>query len=148
MTTDVILNNDKGYWDFNWTDSGDISTASNFDTAILMSIFEEVRASAAEIIQSFLRRGWIGNESTPEFDQGSKVWLFEQERLTGSMLAELGPVIRNGFQWFIDDDIIPNVEVEQPFIQAGNVVVFINIFRDGSQVDRRFFTLWENTGNF
>lgn len=148
MTTDVILNNSKTYWDFDWTDDGDISTASNFDTAILMSLFEEVRASSAEIIESFLRRGWIGNEATPEFDQGNKAWLFYQERLTGSMLADLGPVIRNGFQWFIDDDIIPNVEVEQPFIQDGKVCAFINIFRDGSQVDRRFYELWNNTGNF
>lgn len=148
MTTDVILNDDKGYWDFDWTESGDISTASTFDTAILMSIFEEVRATSGEIIESRLRRGWIGNESTPEFQQGSKAWLFEQERLTGSVLADLGPIIRNGFQWFIDDGIIPNVVVEQPFIRNGAVAVFINIFRDGSEVDRRFFELWNNTGNF
>jgi phage gp46-like protein len=148
MTTDVILNKDKSYWDFDWDSSGDISTDQTLDTAILMSIFEEVRATAAEIPESNRRRGWIGNESTPNFEQGSKVWMFEQERITGSVLAELGVIIRNGLQWLIDDGIAVNVSVEQPFLQNGSVVVYINFSRDGSKVERRFFDLWNNTGNF
>jgi phage gp46-like protein len=148
MTTDVALNRDKGYWDFEWTSTGDISTIQSFDTAILMSILEEVRASASEVAESRARRGWIGNESTPGFEQGSKTWLFDQERVTGTILAELGVVVRNGLQWFIDANIIPNVEVEQPFIQNGKVVTFINFRRDGSRVERQFFEIWDNTGDF
>ena len=148
MTTDVILNKDRGYYDFDWTSTGDISTDQTLDTAILMSIFEEVRATAAEISDSKSRRGWLGNESTPGFEQGSKVWLFDQERVTGSVLAELGPIVRNGLQWLIDDGIAVSVEVEQPFLQNGKVVTFINLGRDGSPVDRLFFELWDNTGNF
>lgn len=147
MTTDVILNTDRGYYDFDWTDAGDISTDEMLDTAILMSIFEEVRATAAEIPDAKSRRGWLGNESTPGFEQGSKTWLFEQERITGTVLAELGPIVRNGLQWLIDDGIAVSVEVEQPFLQSGKVVVNINLGRDGSPVDRRFFELWDNTGN-
>ena len=67
MTTDVILNNIKGFYDFDWTDSGDISTAETLDTAIQMSIFNEVRASAAEVPESNRRRVWIGNISTHDF---------------------------------------------------------------------------------
>lgn len=148
MTTDVILNADKGYYDFEWTESGDISTAQTLDTYILMSIFEEVRATPAEIPESNLRRGWLGNESTPDFEQGSKAWLFEQERVTGTVLAELGVVIRNGLQRLIDDGIAVSVEVETPFLRNGTICVFINLGRDGSPVDRRFFELWNNTGNF
>lgn len=148
MTTDVILNPNKGYYDFDWTETGDISTAQTLDTYILMSIFEEVRATPAEVPESNKRRGWIGNESTPGFEQGSKAWLFEQERITGSVLAELGVVIRNGLQRLIDDGIAVSVEVETPFLRNGKVCVNINLGRDGSKVDRRFFELWNNTGNF
>ena len=148
MTTDVILNDSKGYYDFEWTDSGDISTAQTLDTYILMCLFEEFRATAAEIPTSQLRRGWLGNESTPGFQQGSKAWQFEQERITGSTLAELGPVVRNALQPLIDEGIAVNVSVETPQLRNGKVCVFINLFRDGSPVDRRFFELWENTGNF
>ncbi len=148
MTTDVILNQDKGYYDFDWTASGDISTDQTLDTYILMSIFEEVRATPAEVPESNKRRGWVGNESTPGFEQGSKAWLFEQERITGTVLSELGVVIRNGLQRLIDDGIAVNVEVETPFLRNGKVCVNINLSRDGSKVDRRFFELWDNTGNF
>lgn len=148
MTTDVILNTDRGYYDFDWTESGDISTDQTLDTYILMSIFEEVRATPAEIPESNRRRGWVGNESTPDFEQGSKTWQFEQERITGTVLAELGVVIRNGLQRLIDDGIAVSVEVETPFLRNGRICVFINLGRDGSPVDRRFFALWDNTGNF
>lgn len=147
MTTDVILNKDRGYYDFDWTVSGDISTDQMLDTAILMSIFEEVRATAQEIPSSHKRRGWIGNETTPGFEQGSKIWLFEQERLTGSLLAELGAVIRNSLQWLIDDDIAVSVIVEQPFLRNGSIYVYINLGRDGSPVDRKLYEVWNNTGN-
>lgn len=146
MTTDVILNTDKGYHDFDWTESGDISTEQMLDTAIKMSIFEEVRATAQEIAASNKRGGWIGNETTPDFEQGSKSWLFEQERITGSVLAELGAVIRNGLQWLIDDDIAVSVIVEQPFLSQGKICVYINLGRDGSKVDRKLYEVWDNTG--
>lgn len=146
MTTDVVLNNAKGYYDFEWTESGDISTDQTLDTYILMCLFEEVRATPAEMPESNRRRGWVGNESTPGFEQGAKAWLFEQERTTGTVLAELGPVIRNGLQPMIDEGIAVSVEVETPFLRGGKVCVFINLGRDGSKVDRRFFELWDNTG--
>lgn len=148
MTTDVTVNTTKGYYDFEWTASGDFSTDQTLDTYILIALFEEVRATSTEIPQANLRRGWLGNETTPDFQQGSKAWLFEQERITGSRLAELGVVIRNALQPLIDDGLAINVDVETPFLKDGKVSVFINLFRDGSRVDRRFFELWENTGNF
>ena len=148
MTTDVSLNYTKGYWDFDWTINGDISTKESLDTQILMSILEEVRATQAEIPESNKRRGWIGNESTPNFQQGSKTWLFEQERVTGTTLNDLGPIVRNSLQWMIDDGVAKNVVVEQPFLRSGKVAVFISFSRDGSKVERGYYELWNNTGNF
>lgn len=148
MTTDVILNTSKGYYDFDWTEAGDISTAETLDTYILMLLFEEVRATPAEVPQSNKRRGWHGNEATPGFEQGSKAWLFEQERVTGTVLSELGVVIRNALQKAIDDGIAESVDVETPFLQNNKVCVRIGIGHDGSRVDNLFFELWDNTGNF
>ena len=147
MTTDVILNNAKGYYDFEWTSTGDISTDSTLDTAIQMSIFNEVRASVSEVPESQERRGWLGNQSTPGFEQGSKQWLFEQERLTGTVLAELTVVIRNGLQWLIDDDIAVSVQVGNARIINGFANIEIVYGRTASSVERRIFELWDNTFN-
>lgn len=148
MTTDVILNRDNGYYDIGFDAAGDIETGETLDTAIMMSITEQVRATAAEMPDSYLRRGWVGNETADGFEQGNKAWLFEQERVTGTMLAELGPVIKNGLQWLIDDEIAVSVEVETPRLQNGAVVVAINLYRDSSEVDRKLYEIWNNTGNF
>jgi len=148
MTTDIKLKHDAGYWDISFSDLGDIDTEGNFDTAILLSIFGEARASADEIPESNRRRGWVGNETTPSFEQGSKVWEFEQERITGSMLAELGVVVRNALQWFIDDGYVDDVVVQSPRLVKGVVSVGISYIRDGSIVESRLYELWEATGSF
>lgn len=146
MTTDVQLNQSKGYYDIDFDSSGDITTAQNLDTQIFMSIYEERRASAEEVPSGTGRRGWFGNELTAGFEQGSKVWLFEQSRVTGSMLAELGVVVSNSLQWMIDDGIAESIIVNKPRLRGGKIVIEILFTRSGSPVDRKLFTLWENTG--
>lgn len=146
MTTDARIENGKGYYDIIWNSSGDIETDETLDTAILMSIFEESRATSAEIPESQNRRGFIGNETTPGFEQGSKAWLFEQERITGSTLAELGAVINNSLIKLVDEGIAVSVSVSTPFLQNGTVIVPIDIGRDGSKIERKYYPLWENTG--
>lgn len=144
MATDITLNTDKGYFDFNWTDSGDFSTDQTLDTAILMSIFCEVRAEYHEMPEERLRRGWAGNRAG--FEQGSKGWLFEQERVTGSNLAELGVIIKNGLQWLADDGIADSVEVAQPTIRNGLVVVSVVFLQQGERVESKLYELWSSTG--
>lgn len=146
MTTDVILKRDKGYYDIEWDADGDINTDQALDAFVLICLFEERRASPAEVAEPRARRGWIGNESTPGFEQGSKVWRFSQERVTGSMLAELGPVVRNSLQPVIDEGLAADVIVEDPKLKNGQVVVSINFKRHDGTIDRRFYELWENTG--
>jgi len=145
MASDVIIRQDKGYYDFEWSDNGDIPVDQALDTAILMSIYEEVRANSSEIAVDNLRRGWIGNESTPGFEQGSKMWMFEQERITTSMLAELGTVINNGLKWLIDDIIA--VSTSANALLKNSEIVAETIFeRPSGKIERKLFTLWSNTG--
>lgn len=148
MTTDVVLNHDKGYWDFEWTADGDISTGQTLDTFILLCLFDEQRAAPSEVPEANRRRGWAGNESTPGFEQGGKAWLFEQERMLGSTLAELGVVVRNSLQPLITYDLADEVIVGTPRIQRGRTVVDITLLRTGSVIAQNTYTLWENTGNF
>lgn len=144
MATDVILNNARGYWDFDWTPSGDLPTASALDTYIALCLFEEQRASESEVPDANLRRGWQGNDG---FEQGSKVWLFSQERATGSMLAELGVVVRNCLQPLIDDKLAEDVTVATPRLHAGGAVsVVVTLWRSGSIISQKSYTLWDNTG--
>ncbi len=146
MTTDVtIAVGTNGYYDISFDSAGDIETEQSLDTAILMAILCEVRAATSEMPQSHRRRGWLGNESTEGFEMGSKAWLFEQARITGSNLSELGVIINNGLKWLIEQNIALSTTVNAVYKNAG-VFVEVTITRPGSRVDKRFYELWNNTG--
>ena len=139
----LVLNN--GLYDMQLGADGDILTEDFFDTALLMSIFCERRANSSEVVESHRRRGWIGNESTPGFEIGSKLWLYEQARINRDTLNGIETVTRIGLQWFVDDNIAINITISTG-LSNGSVVLQIDITRSGSKVDRRYFTLWDNTG--
>ncbi len=146
MTTDVIIKmRDEGFYDIAFTTAGDIDTVKSLDTAILMSILAEARAAPSEVPESHRRRGWIGNESTQGVEMGSKSWLFEQARITGSNLSELGVIINNGLRWLIEEDTAISTSVNA-FYRNGVVQVEVVLVRASSAVEKRFFELWNNTG--
>ena len=61
----------NGAYDIQIASNGDILTQDFFDTYILVSLFSNRRANESEVLVPELRGGWIGNESTPGFEQGS-----------------------------------------------------------------------------
>lgn len=146
ITDAVLLKDNSGIYDFSLDETGDIKTEDFFDTSILMSIFCERRASANEMPASHYRRGWIGNESTPSFEIGSKVWLFEQSRLTRETLNGINSVVKEGLQWMIDDKIALEILVSSSLGQNNSIAIEVIITRPNSKVEKRYFELWENTG--
>lgn len=147
--TDAILTKSglvKQVWDFTLDDSGDINTDDFFDTAILMSLFAEKRATSSEVPDSVKRRGWIGNESNDDnFEIGSKIWLYEQARLDSDTLNGIKSAALDGLNWFIKRGYAVNFAADVALI-SGIVTLQIDIFRPNSPVDRRFFDLWSASG--
>ncbi len=146
MTTDVVIKiRDGGFYDIGFTDDGDIETSQSLDTAILMSIFAEQRATPSEMPESSRRRGWQGNESTPGFEMGSKLWLFEQAKITGSNLAQLGTIITNALKWMIEDNIAISASANA-FFRNNRVEAETVLIRPSSEVDKSLFEIWNSTG--
>lgn len=146
-TTDAVLSRtSSAKWDLTIDATGDILTADFFDTALLMSIFAEKRASESEVPESRFRRGWIGNESfSDDFEIGSKIWLFEQARLNRDTLNGITSAAIEGLQWFLNRGFAINLIVDTVLVE-GTVTLQIDIFRPNSKVDRRFFSLWDGSG--
>ncbi len=146
-TTDAVLSRTEiAKWDLTIDATGDILTADFFDTALLMSIYAEKRASESEVPQSRLRRGWIGNESFADgFEIGSKIWLFGQARLNRDTLNGITSAAIEGLQWFLNRGFAINLAIDTVLIE-GKITLQIDIFRPNSKVDRRFFSLWDGSG--
>jgi len=111
-----------------------------------MSFFCEKRAASSEVPDSQRRRGWIGNESTPGFEIGSKIWLYEQSRIDRNTLNGINTAANESLQWMIDDAIAVAVRSSSTF-SNDTIFLVVEIERPNSKVERRFFTLWENTGS-
>jgi len=149
MTTDAGLRVDPttGLYDFSLDEKGDIETADFFDTSVLYSLFGERRANKDEVVDARLRRGWIGNEGQ-DFENGSKLWLFTQARLTATNLSRIRDEAGKGVQWLVDDQHVVSIVTEDPIIDLKNnkltLILLIKTSKD--KVERRFFDFWLNTG--
>lgn len=142
----VLTKNADGIFDISIDEEGDIETADAFDTLILMSLFCERRASSSEVLESQRRRGWIGNESTPGFEIGSKLWLFEQSRINRNTLNGITTAADEALQAELVDDNIADSVTSSATLSNGTITLITIITRPNSKVEKRFFPLWENTG--
>jgi len=149
ISNDVVLNLDESglFYDIGLTSDGDFETDLFFDTALIMTIFCEQRANAQEVVIPELRRGWIGNESTPGFEIGSKIWLSEQSRKNRTAMNEIKTAAENGFSWLSDIDSVIDYKVTVFLDDDGNFNLQVDINRSNSKIDNKFYTLWNNSGS-
>ena len=145
MTTDIRFTQAaNGIWDISLDSNGDITNGDFLDTSLLYALLGERRATESEVPISSSRRGWIGNENKT-FENGSKLWLFEQARITRSVLNDIQTTALDALSYLVNDGLAVNVTADAA-LSNGAVTLTINIFVDQSRVETRFFTLWENTG--
>ena len=135
-----------GMYDIQIGEDGDIKTIDAFDAAIIVSIFGERRANESEVVDSTLRRGWIGNESTPGIEIGSKIWLYEQSRLTRTVFNGVAGAGHESLVWFVDDGLAVAILSVTPYLTLEGLNIEIVIQRPNSIVEKRHFKLWDNTG--
>jgi len=116
-----------------------------FDTSLVVSLFTDRRASSSEVLLPESRRGWIGNEFTPGFEIGSRLWLFEQARLTTETINDMISIVQESLRWLIDDNLALSTSADV-FPQEGKVILQVTVTRINSKVEKRLFNLWENSG--
>jgi phage gp46-like protein len=145
MSDALLIRPENGYFDFSIAENGDITQADFFDTAILVSIYEEKRASESEVALPEQRRGWIGNESTPDFERGSKIWLYEQSRLTRTIINSIIAAADESLAWITGESFARAIQSDV-VLRNGQVFLFVEIERPDSITIRRELFLWDNSG--
>ena len=143
MSIDALLNNDAGYYDFSLVDDGDIKTVDFFDTAILYSLFGERRASADEVVDAQRRRGWIGNG---DFENGSKLWLYSQARLTRDTMNSVQDEAKKSLDWMVEDGLAVSIDDPTVTLSGRRLLLEVIIRRSRDKIDRRLYDVWELTG--
>lgn len=126
-------------------EDGDIKSADQLDTAILVSLFSDKRAEPYEIVLPQLRRGSVIDLETPDDVGGSKLWLLEQARLTSETVAKATTFARSALQWMVRDLIATTVTAESR-ISQGDLNLLITVMKPNSRSETAFVALWDGTG--
>lgn len=145
--TDVALTRtDAGYYDVSIGDDGDVVKTDSFDTALMLSIFCDRRASESEVPEPQHRRGWIGN-MFGQVEYGSKLWLLYQARLTNNNVNRARGYLEQALSWLVDLGYLRRVVVETARdLDGGKLIANIQLQRFDDKIDVRNYTLWDNTG--
>ena len=141
----VLSQDDYGTWDVSIGDEGELVTEDSFDTYILTALFTDIRADESEVADTRKRGGWIGNESTPGFQMGSKLWLLDQSPLTQDTMNKAEEYATQALQVMIDERLAVAVSVVATRGED-NIILNVTIQRPDSPTAFRHYDLWENTG--
>ena len=147
MAIDIKLDkfDDKKYFDIDIDTNGDFKLVDSFETASLLSVLAERRASESEVAKSSRRRGWIGNESNEVsgFELGSKVWLIiEQGRINTNTKNRVVSLIQESLKWLIEDGHLRDIIVSAR-ITDGEIIATINYIIPNGDVLTTSIGLWE-----
>jgi phage gp46-like protein len=123
MPTDIAWDDSKGYLDISFT-NGDYTTTNFLDTAVLMSLYIDKRATKSEVPNPQLRRGWWGNKvgDYPNYDIGSKFWLLQQARLTQETINLLKTYSYDCLKWLVDDGYVDRIDTNAETINGAAYV--------------------------
>lgn len=102
-------------------EDGDLIRDAGLETAILLSIFTDKRATqeAVEIAGVSDLRGWWGDGfSGIAGDQiGSFLWLLERAKIVPQMLTQAESYIRDALAWMLEDGLVKSISAS--VIRAG-----------------------------
>lgn len=147
MTTDILMTSDEnGVYDISLTSEGDIANGDFFDTSLLYSIYGERRALSSEVPTSSRRGGWVGNEFE-NYENGSKLWIYYQSKLTRTIINNIESEAVNALRWLISDNFaVQTINAVGSLIGNSGLGITITIERTNSEIFQRYFELWNNTG--
>lgn len=94
--------------------TADLAVTDGLESATFVSLFSDRRARADEVADPLKRRGWIGDlvSNVPDDRHGSGIWLYEQRRLTGEVVASLRLEAQASLDWMIQESLARTITSE------------------------------------
>lgn len=143
----AIFQDEFGLFDLRIGDDGDLVATEGFNTTIKISVLSRQRATAVEMPDTIRRDGWWGNIASliSDFENGSKLWLLQQSRLTTETANQAKDFINKATAWLVENGWAVSIETNIKIVNDILDVV-VTIFRPNGQVEKVGFELWNNTG--
>ncbi|MDI9240731.1 phage GP46 family protein [Lysobacter sp. LF1] len=129
-------------------DGRDLARDDGLETAALLSLFTDRRATVEQLPTGFdLRdlRGWWG-DSVAEVtgDQfGSLLWTLAREKQTTETLAKARGYVEQALAWMVEDRVTGQVSVATQYVARGVMRIDVEIERpQGVRIQYRFDYEW------
>lgn len=138
--TDVAIKLTENGFDIS-LDGYDLERDDGLDTAVLLSLFCDKRATAEELpaeLPAEDLRGWWGDYA-PEVEGdkfGSHLWLLAREKQTTGTLSRAKQYAEASLQWMLDDRVAERVQVRTSYPRQGWMAIEIDIYRPGGKLAR------------
>ncbi len=140
----LAYNNRTSSADFSRVDGKNIDIDEGFETAVLLSLFSEARASADDGLPIESRGGYWGDAypSVAGDQFGSRLWLLKRAKATQQNVARAQSYAKESLQWMIDDGIARSVDVVAQLQRPGTLALHVSIARANGAVWK---ATWEVT---
>lgn len=117
--------------------NGDVAPDNGLETAVLISLFSDARATE-DMIPVIDRdgdlRGYWGDvrPAVPGDDTGSLLWVLKRAKQLGQTLADAREYAARSLKWLIDDGVAESVTVNTSYPVRGWMLIEVIIYRPQS----------------
>lgn len=137
----AIVELEDGRFDIDFGTDGDFEQDSGLESAILMSLLLDNRATEEQVPAPSKRGGWFGIDISGM--QFSHLWLVNGRR-TSDKLNKGIEYCNEALQWLIDKGYATEINTEAEFVTEG-IKLTVAITKPNGIVDNMVFNLWLNT---
>lgn len=138
---DITISWDAAYNRGDWTMAGPVlTTGSDLQTAILISIFSDRMAQPDDVIPDGTNdpRGWWADDEVPI---GSRMWLLKRAKQTTQTLQRAYDYLAEALQWLIDDGVVGRFDINVQWVRAGMLGASITAYKpNGTQLTTGQYT--------
>lgn len=145
---DVALTEDSVTGEFDLSIEGsDFAGTEGLETAILLSLLSDGRASDDQVATPQFRRGWIGDAvpAAEGYRIGSLLWLVEPSKATQQTMNIAAAAAQEALQWLLDAGIADDVQVSGEITGPRTGTLTIDITAPDGGSTTQYVQLWENT---
>jgi phage gp46-like protein len=126
-------------------DINDVVSDPGLETAILISLFSDRRASAEDVIPDLLednRRGWWADALLND-KVGSKLWLLSREKTGQNLNAVIEEYVNDALKWMVTDGIAKKTTCTVTRVSANAYRILTKIERSTSNdITFTFYYNW------
>jgi phage gp46-like protein len=118
---DISITWDQANRRGDWTMNGPVlATGNDIESAILISIFTDRMAEPGDVIPDGSNdpRGWWADG---DVQIGSRMWLLQRAKQTGTTLQIAYDYLAESLQWMIDDGVVSRFDISTQWVRTGTL---------------------------